>query len=192
MRFPGQVFDGQAGLHQNGYRDYDPAIGRYAQSDPTGLKGGLDTYAYVNGRPTQYIDPVGLIPCPGGVWNEDFGDASFSLSFGGYVSKGAVSYTCQSRPDVKCRGQVVCIGGGPILGGGIGWNVYGYATGAPDSGDLAGWSGWQATGGIGPVGFQAPWGGGLSVAPGVSAGAGLAFVRCNTYHLQCTSPGCHK
>jgi RHS repeat-associated protein len=34
---PGQAFDGQAGLHQNGFRDFDPAIGRYIESDPVGL-----------------------------------------------------------------------------------------------------------------------------------------------------------
>jgi RHS repeat-associated protein len=48
---PGQVFDGQAGLHQNGFRDYDPAVGRYVESDPFGLGGGVNTYVYVAGAP---------------------------------------------------------------------------------------------------------------------------------------------
>jgi RHS repeat-associated protein len=38
LRFPGQIFDGQAGLHYNWYRDFDPASGRYVESDPVGLK----------------------------------------------------------------------------------------------------------------------------------------------------------
>jgi RHS repeat-associated protein len=55
------VFDGQAGLHQNGYRDYDPAIGRYAESDPMGLAGGsLSPYDYVRSNPVFLIDPTGL------------------------------------------------------------------------------------------------------------------------------------
>jgi RHS repeat-associated protein len=39
LRFPRQIFDGQAGLHLNGFRDYDPAIGGYPESDPIGLMG---------------------------------------------------------------------------------------------------------------------------------------------------------
>ena len=36
-RFPGQIYDSHAGLNQNYFRDYDPAIGRYVESDPIGL-----------------------------------------------------------------------------------------------------------------------------------------------------------
>ena len=45
LRFPGQLYDSHAGLNQNYFRDYDPAIGRYVQSDPIGLLGGFGTYA---------------------------------------------------------------------------------------------------------------------------------------------------
>jgi RHS repeat-associated protein len=62
LRFPGQLFDGQAGLHQNYYRDYDPAIGGYVESDPIGLAAGVNTYAYVGAKPISFADPFGLCP----------------------------------------------------------------------------------------------------------------------------------
>jgi RHS repeat-associated protein len=66
LRFPGQYFDPESGLAQNVYRDYEAASGRYIQSDPTGLKGGLGTFGYANQNPIQYIDPNGrtAIPMP--------------------------------------------------------------------------------------------------------------------------------
>ena len=78
LRFPGQYFDEESGLHYNYFRDYDPGLGRYLQNDPIGLASGLNTYSYVNGNPLRGVDPSGL----------------WTLSVEGYfIAGGGVSVT---------------------------------------------------------------------------------------------------
>lgn len=58
-RFPGQYQDESAGYIYNYRRDYDSGLGRYIQSDPIGLRDGVNTYLYVDANPLNYIDPKG-------------------------------------------------------------------------------------------------------------------------------------
>ena len=60
LRFPGQYTDAESGFSQNGFRDYVPSIGRYLESDPIGLRGGLNTYRYALANPARWTDPSGL------------------------------------------------------------------------------------------------------------------------------------
>lgn len=60
LRFPGQYADLETGLNYNYFRDFDPAIGRYVQSDPIGLQGGINTYGYAEQSPVLFFDAFGL------------------------------------------------------------------------------------------------------------------------------------
>ena len=61
MRFPGQRFDAATGLNYNYFRDYEPNTGRYVQSDPIGLFGGISTYTYSASSPLLLSDEKGLV-----------------------------------------------------------------------------------------------------------------------------------
>jgi RHS repeat-associated protein len=97
LRFPGQYYQAETGLNQNYFRDYDSAVGRYVESDPIGLKGGINTYGYVGGNPIGSVDSMGLVLWRG-LYNYTAGGVS---KFGGGVS--AVGYTFVLKSD--------CVGG---------------------------------------------------------------------------------
>ncbi|EJM86605.1 RHS repeat-associated core domain-containing protein [Pseudomonas sp. GM60] len=59
LRFQGQYFDAESGLHYNRHRYYDPEVGRYLTPDPVKLAGGLNGYRYAL-NPTGWVDPLGL------------------------------------------------------------------------------------------------------------------------------------
>jgi RHS repeat-associated protein len=60
LRFPGQWWDFASNLHDNFYRTYDPATGRYLETDPIGQAGGLNLFVYAEDNPTGNSDPNGL------------------------------------------------------------------------------------------------------------------------------------
>jgi RHS repeat-associated protein len=89
---PGQYYDAETGTNYNYFRDYDPTIGRYEQSDPIGLKGGLNTYLYVRDTPLALSDPFGLVPCAcrlqSGSYNNRSGKFECKYSCKCYCSPG--------------------------------------------------------------------------------------------------------
>jgi RHS repeat-associated protein len=67
LRYPGQYYDKETGLHYNYLRYYSPRVGRYITPDPIGLAGGNNPYVYVGNNPMNKIDPFGLVEgsaCP--------------------------------------------------------------------------------------------------------------------------------
>lgn len=73
LRFPGQYYDEETGLHYNYFRTYDPSTGRYLESDPIGLAAGVNTYVYVENNPLSFSDPRGLVKWNGTVRMADAG-----------------------------------------------------------------------------------------------------------------------
>ena len=99
LRFPGQYFDSETGLHYNYFRDYDPSTGRYIESDPIGLYGGSNTYTYANLNPIVNYDQFGLLS-----WSD-----SVSINTVGSLS-GGLGGSTDFTSNISCKCS--CSGGG--------------------------------------------------------------------------------
>ncbi len=103
LRFPGQVFDKESGLHYNYFRDYDPSIGRYVQADPIGLNGGWNVYGYVGGNPLSRIDPDGKFFFIPGLIGA-LGEGGAALLGGGATLAGTGILMSKPKPGAKPKG----------------------------------------------------------------------------------------
>jgi RHS repeat-associated protein len=98
LRYPGQYFQAETGLSYNYFRDYDGVTGRYIESDPLGLPGGVNTYAYAKENPVSNIDPFGLFTL-------DFNVTEIPTLF---VTGGYDGYTTSSVTHFKCSCSPTC------------------------------------------------------------------------------------
>ena len=122
LRFPGQRYDSATGLNYNYFRDYDAATGRYVQSDPIGLGGGINTYGYVGGNSLIGSDPRGLqrvlrflpVSPPAGTGSQyGPGNSQFDRDAGAVFNNavGSMSLLFLMRPEVSLIANMMTNGG---------------------------------------------------------------------------------
>ena len=176
---------GRLPKHYNYFRDYNPETGRYIESDPIGLRGGLNTYGYVGALPLNSSDAFGLLSW-GANANTQAQVSIMAVALGGSAAIGqSISTNGKTCTYVRfCMrfGGGAYIGAGIGAGGGLGgtasdpnWSV---GVGGDVGAGLA--AGGQVT--VGPSGISASGGrASLGVGLGFSVGIDLCYdipIKC--------------
>ena len=99
LRFQGQYYDDESGLHYNRHRYYNPSTGQFVTQDPIGLLGGVNNYQYAP-NPTQWVDPLGL-KCKENSWNQFQKDTKGHFANSSEASK---AYQRMKQVEVAPRG----------------------------------------------------------------------------------------
>ncbi|MGS7843286.1 RHS repeat-associated core domain-containing protein [Stenotrophomonas forensis] len=120
LRFPGQQATGASGLFYNYQREYDPAVGRYSQSDPLGLAPSISSYSYIDSSPLKFYDPLGLEKRQQCLAIGEYAGAACGALAGGYVGGmlGAAGGGAACSPTGP--GALACAGAGGLSGAAAG------------------------------------------------------------------------
>lgn len=172
--YAGGLYDVDTGLVRFGARDYDAAVGRWIQSDPAGLAGGVNIYGYAYQNPLYWIDPNGLSPLCAAL--KLLGDATVDLNVGVGAGLGVSGGLTVSSSGVKGNVTVGVGAGGSV-------NISAGATGSANIGStgqgVTAQGSVSVAGGIGPVGASGTVSAGtdgLTASGSLGLGLGASIV----------------
>ena len=147
LRLPGQYFDEETGLHYNRARDYIPSIGRYLETDPIGIAGGLNPYLYAEANPLVRSDASGLADSfmgfsltPSGPWS-GVPQSSIEANYSGATQAAGIQALREVEPNYIQLTYVPAGSGGGAFAIDQYGNIYaGPAGGTPGVSLTAGWA----------------------------------------------------
>ncbi len=202
LRFPGQYADSDIGLSQNYYRDYAPNLGRYIESDPIGLRGGLNVLAFTNNNPNNSVDVLGL---KSDCCDREKGGSAIWAGAGANIEGGFFFYGSVTRLTLVnfktgevCSIQIKCGGFGLYFGASAGLSLAVSLNGPWCGKDLAG----KSFGVAGEFTIACLGTGGSLTAnsdlqvdatgspAGCGMGVGIALIGCKTEVLGCVNSKC--